>query len=125
VGPVYDPMGQVSRGWIKIYAPVKAAVLVSTSVNAFRKTGIMQENENLLVGSEVPDRSDIQAVGAVGHFDTVDSRHQNFCCVLLTLKEGLIVSRVAGSEEFRRIGIFKLQRADWFDECGSECLMIV
>ena len=131
VGPVYDPMGQVSGGWIKICAPVKAAVLVSAPVNAFRKTEIMdgfemKENENLLVGSEVPDHSDTQAVGAIGHFDTVDSTHLNFCCVLLTLKEGLILSFVrAGSEELRRIGIFKLQRADWFDGCGSECLMIV
>lgn len=136
VGPVYDPMGQVSGGCIKICAPVKAAVLVSASVNAFRSewidsTGILhkaklKENENLLMGSEVPDHSDTQAVGAIGHFDTVDARHLNFCCVLLTLKEGLILSCVgAGSEEFVRIGIFKLQRADWFDGCGSECLIIV
>jgi hypothetical protein len=136
VGPVYDPTGQVSGGWIKIRAPVKAAVLVSPAVNAFRKEwvdskGIVQkftlkENQHLLVGSEVSDYSDPQAVGAFGHFDTIDARHLDFCCVLLTLKEGLILSCVrAGSEEFRRIGIFGLQRADWFDGCGSECLMIV
>jgi hypothetical protein len=137
MGPVYDPTGQVSGGgWIKICAPVKGAVLASASVNALRNQwtdskGIlhkfeMKENENFLIGSEGLDHSDTHAIGAIGHFDTVNARYLDFCCVLLTSKEGLILSRVGdGSEKSRRIGISKLERPDWFDGCRSECLKIM
>jgi len=94
-------------------APVEAAVLavlVSASANAFRKesTGIMhkfemKENENLLVGSEVPDHSDTRAVGTIGHFDTVDTGHLGFCCVLLALEERLILSCVGAVSEAAKL----------------------
>jgi hypothetical protein len=136
VGPIYDAMGQVYGGWIKIRAPVRLALLVSADVNTFRNEwkdskGIlhrfkMKGNENLLVGVEVLDRSDPKAVGAIGHFDTAEPWPVDFWCVLLTLREGLMLVRDReGSEEFKRIGIFKLQRDDWFAEYRSKCLTIV
>lgn len=133
VGPVFDPMGQVSDGFIKLKAPLKAAVNVPGSENSWRNEwrdskGILhrfelKENESLLVGEDVPDRSNPNAVGAIGNFDTEDGRPGGLFCVLLTSKEGLIL--VSEGNEFRRVGIFKLQSEDWFGGCESEELTIV
>jgi hypothetical protein len=136
VGPVYDPMGQVSGGWIKICAPVKNAIFVPTTVNPFKievrdshgnvRLFDMQGNDNLLVGADVPDRSDPQAVGAIGNFDTAEECPENLLCVLLTMKEGLLLIRVNdSSEEFRRVGIFKLHRISWFEGYGNQNLTII
>ena len=101
VGPVYDPMGQVYGGWIKIFAPKKAAIITSLSTEAWVDWAESQKvwlkyvgrkNENFLLLSEALNHSDPQAVGAIGHFDTVDAMKLEFRCILLTMSEGLIIS---------------------------------
>ncbi|TVY17527.1 hypothetical protein LARI1_G008554 [Lachnellula arida] len=135
VGPAYDTMGQVSHAWIKMCAPMRRVVLVSGELNAFRNESTdykgvthrwqLKENENLLVDKEEINWSEPEAVGAIGSFDTKGPWSVDLWCVLVTFKEGLILESVRPGEAFRRVGIFKLKKTDWFNGHSSECLTVV
>ncbi|RFU35042.1 hypothetical protein B7463_g1301, partial [Scytalidium lignicola] len=109
VGPAFDPMGQVSDGFIKINAPVKKAVVVSKTDNDYKTSftdskGVVNKfmpkiNHQLLVGEEVTIKSDPESVGAFGHFDIEKLPAVTLTCLLLTAKEGLMLVPVSGQPE--------------------------
>lgn len=85
----------------------KLQFLFPPSVDAFRNDSsgpqsVLQkytsnENENLLVGAEVPDLTDIEAVVAFGYSNTKDVRDLEVSCVLSTMKERPFLTSVGGS----------------------------
>jgi len=134
VGPAYDPMGQVSGGFVTINGPMRTAVFTPKPQNKSplvkdRITTSIQLSSRLnyeaLVGEDVPDKLDPQAVGALGNFDVEEERPLLYC-LLLTLKEGLIlISSSKRPGQFERVGVFKLCRNDWFDGCKPSMVTII
>ncbi|KAE8454610.1 hypothetical protein EG329_000233 [Mollisiaceae sp. DMI_Dod_QoI] len=143
VGPSYDPMGQVSGGFIRIKAPVRR-VVVSKSINKFRREYTSSDgskwmsshsplgNNHLLVGEEAEVSSDPQAVGALGHFDTEHGAENilSLTCLFLWPNGGLMLVINSSTGEnakkcFKRVGAFTVYRSDWVEGAQQICVTII
>lgn len=140
VGPSYDPLGQVSAGFLKIRAPVRNVVVLSRTENGFRKALLIGHDvrpqspndlgyDNLLVGEEVVDKSAAGAVGALGYYDTEDSEKnfRSLTCLFIWPQEGLMLvpDSFSKGECFRRVGVFTCFRKDWLDGVESKSVVII
>lgn len=134
IGPSYDPMGGVAGGILKIDAPVRMAVIVPKSMNSVKTErldfrGLLHRRSptrwHLLVGNESVDKSDPEAVGALGELDAEENFPTTLWCLRLTLKEGILLAPPRGdSQAAKRIGFFELHRDDWFDGCENRRVII-
>ncbi|KAG9232310.1 hypothetical protein BJ875DRAFT_443279 [Amylocarpus encephaloides] len=138
VGPVFDPMGHVSDGYIIIKGPVKDAIVMSERLDAFMRhhdadrpshfaQAICPRNTYLLMDETVKESFEMSLVGALGHFDTEDDQPSNVVCLSLSPWDyGIMLAPTNdGTHRFRRVGAFDVYRTNWMKACELKMVTII